>query len=450
MSRDAHPSPAPGMPAPGVHARLLRLAAPIIVSNITVPLLGAVDTAVVGHLPDPAYLGGVAIGVTIFDFLYWGFGFLRMGTTGFVAQARGARDAAEIRAVLGRALLIAAAIGLTMIVLQVPITTAALRVVGAGPDVEQSAADYVGVRIWSAPATLANFALLGWLFGMQRPKTALVLQVFTNGLNIVLDLWFVVGLGWGVPGVAAASVIADYAGSALGLVLILRTLPGRAGWERARLLERDRLLAMVRVNRDIFIRTMCLILAFASFTVQGARLGEVTLAANAVLLNLQSIMAYGLDGLAFAAEAMIGAAVGARDRAAFLAVTRAAALWSFVVAAAVAVAYAIFGTSLVALFTNLPEVRAAAATYLPWMVLSPLVSVWSYVLDGIYVGATRAVEMRNGMIIALAAYVLAAALLVPSWGNNGLWLALMVLMVARAVTLGAWYPRVLRGVGGAT
>jgi MATE family multidrug resistance protein len=247
--------------------------------------------------------------------------------------------------------------------------------------------------------------------------------------------------------VAAASVIADYTGSALGLFLILHTLPGRAGWERARLFDRPRLFAMLRVNRDIFIRTMCLIFAFAWFTVQGARLGDVTLAANAVLLNLQAIMAYGLDGLAFAAEAMIGAAVGARDRLAFVAVTRAAALWSVAVAVAVAAGYAIFGPQLVALFTNLPEVRATAATYLPWMVVSPLISVWSYVLDGIYVGATRAVEMRNGMLIALAAYLVAAALLVPAWGNNGLWLALMILMAARAATLGAWYPRVLRGVG---
>jgi MATE family multidrug resistance protein len=426
---------------------LARLAAPIIVSNVTVPLLGAVDTAVVGHLPDPAYLGGVAVGVMIFNFLYWSFGFLRMGTTGFVAQARGARDAMEVRAVLGRALVIAGAIGLTMIALQVPIATTALGLVGASPSVEASAADYVGVRIWSAPATLANYAVLGWLFGMQRPKTALVLLVFTNTLNIVLDLWFVVGLGWDVPGVAAASVVADYAGSGLGLFLILRTLPGRAGWERARLFERTPLLAMLRVNRDIFIRTLCLIFAFAWFTVQGARLGDITLAANAVLLNLQSIMAYALDGFAFAAEAMIGAAVGARDRVAFLAVTRAAALWSVAVAVGVAATYAIFGDQMIALFTNLPEVRAAAATYLPWMVLSPLVSVWSYVLDGIYVGAIRAVEMRNGMLIALGTYLGAAALLVPTWGNNGLWLALMILMLARAVTLGTWYPRLLRSVG---
>ena len=286
-------------------ARVFRLAAPIIVSNVSVPLLGAVDTAVVGHLPDPAYLGGVAVGSTIFSFLYWGFGFLRMGTTGFVAQARGACDGAEIRAVLGRALLTAAALGLLLIALQGPIRSMALGLVGASPAVDDSAAGYVAVRIWSAPATLANYALLGWLFGMQRPKTALVLLVLTNGLNIVLDLWFVVGLGWGVPGVAGASVIADYAAGGLGLFLILRTLPGRTGWERRRLFERTRLFALVRVNRDIFLRTLCLVFAFAWFTVQGARLGDLTLAANAVLLNLQSIMAYGLDGFAFAAEALV-------------------------------------------------------------------------------------------------------------------------------------------------
>ncbi len=428
-------------------ARVFRLAAPIIVSNVSVPLLGAVDTAVVGHLPDPAYLGGVAVGSTIFSFLYWGFGFLRMGTTGFVAQARGAGDDAEIRAVLGRALLTAAALGLLLIALQGPIRSMALGLVGASPAVDDSAAGYVAVRIWSAPATLANYALLGWLFGMQRPKTALVLLVLTNGLNIVLDLWFVVGLGWGVPGVAGASVIADYAASGLGLWLILRTLPGRTGWERRRLFERARLFALVRVNRDIFLRTLCLVFAFAWFTVQGARLGDLTLAANAVLLNLQSIMAYGLDGFAFAAEALVGGAVGARDRRAFSAAARAAALWSLGLAAVLAAIYAAFGSAIVALFTDLPEVRAAAALYLPWMVASPLVSVWSYVLDGIYVGATRTAEMRNGMAIALAVYLLVAAFAVSAWGNHGLWLAFLVLMVMRAATLAAWLPRVLRSIG---
>jgi MATE family multidrug resistance protein len=426
---------------------VLRLAAPIIVSNISVPLLGAVDTAVVGHLPDPAYLGGVAVGSMVFDFLYWGFGFLRMGTSGFVAQARGAGDGAEVRAVLGRALMTAGALGALILALQGPIGATALGLVGASPAVGASAAGYVAVRVWSAPATLANYALLGWLFGMQRPKTALVLQVFSNGLNIALDLWFVVGLGWGVAGVAGASVIADYAAAALGLWLILRTLPGQAGWDRRRLLARDRLTALFRVNRDIFVRTLCLIFAFAWFTAQGARLGDVTLAANAVLLNLQSIMAYGLDGFAFAAEALVGGAVGARDRPAFVALTRAVTQWSVGLAVLVAAAYGVFGSAIVALFTDLPAVRATAAMYLPWMVASPLVSVWSYVLDGIYVGATRTAEMRNGMAIALGSYLVAAQLLLPAWANHGLWLAFLILMLMRAATLGAWFPRVLRSVG---
>lgn len=424
--------------------RVLRLAAPIIVSNVSVPLLGAVDTAVVGHLPDPSYLGGVAVGAMIFNFLYWGFGFLRMGTTGFVAQAHGAADPAEIRAVLGRALIIAAACGTALIALQAPIGALALTLTEASAPVETNAAAYFAVRIWSAPATLANYAVLGWLFGMQRPKTALVLQIFTNGLNIVLDLWFVVGLDWGVAGVAAASLIADYAACALGLWLILRTLPGRTGWEPARLFARARLVALLRVNRDIFIRTLLLIFAFAWFTAQGAQLGDVTLAANAVLLNLQSIMAYGLDGFAFAVEALVGVAVGARDRPGFLAAVRAATAWSVALAALVAVAYAAFGRSIVALFTDLPEVRAAAALYLPWLIASPLVSVWSFVLDGVYIGATRTAEMRNGMAIALAGYLAAALLLVPVWGNHGLWLAFTLLMVLRAATLAAWLPRLLR------
>ncbi len=440
-SAAAHPQPERAA------ARVLRLAAPIIVSNISVPLLGAVDTAVVGHLPDPAYLGGVAVGSMVFDFLYWGFGFLRMGTSGFVAQARGAGDGAEVRAVLGRALMTAGALGALILALQGPIGATALGLVGASPAVGASAAGYVAVRVWSAPATLANYALLGWLFGMQRPKTALVLQVFSNGLNIALDLWFVVGLGWGVAGVAGASVIADYAAAALGLWLILRTLPGQAGWDRRRLLARDRLTALFRVNRDIFVRTLCLIFAFAWFTAQGARLGDVTLAANAVLLNLQSIMAYGLDGFAFAAEALVGGAVGARDRPAFVALTRAVTQWSVGLAVLVAAAYGVFGSAIVALFTDLPAVRATAAMYLPWMVASPLVSVWSYVLDGIYVGATRTAEMRNGMAIALGSYLVAAQLLLPAWANHGLWLAFLILMLMRAATLGAWFPRVLRSVG---
>ncbi|MFO1055936.1 MAG: MATE family efflux transporter [Dongiaceae bacterium] len=434
-------------PQPAPHRRVWRLAGPIILSNLSVPLLGMVDTAVVGHLPDPAYVGAVAVGATIFNFLYWGFGFLRMGTTGFAAQAYGAGDAVELAAVLARALLIALALAALLLLLQWPIRLVALSLIQASPTVAGLAGQFFAVRIWSAPATLANYALLGWLLGVQRPRTALALQLFLNGLNIVLCLAFVAGLGWGVPGVAAATAIAEYAGAGLGLWLVRRALPAEARPGRARVLARERLLALVRVNGDIFVRTLCLVFAFAYFTARGAAQGDVLLAANAVLLNFQSLMAYALDGLAHATEILVGSAIGARDRAALSAAVRTATRWAAGIAVLFAAAYALAGDRLVALFTDLAPVRAAAHAFLPWVAVSPLLSVWSFQLDGIFIGATRTAEMRNGMIIALACYLAAATLLLPAFGNHGLWLAFLVLMVARAVPLAIWYPRIGRAIG---
>jgi MATE family multidrug resistance protein len=429
------------------HRRVWRLAGPIILSNLSVPLLGAVDTAVVGHMPDPAYVGAVAVGATIFNFLYWGFGFLRMGTTGFAAQAYGGGDREELAAVLARALLVAAGLGLALWVLQVPIRHLALALIAASPPVATLAGQFFDVRVWSAPATLANYALLGWLLGVQRPRAALALQVFMNGTNILLNLLFVLVLHWGVRGVAGATVTAEYAAVGLGLLLVARALPRAMRLERRRILDRSRLAALLRVNRDIFIRTLCLVLAFAWFTRSGAALGDVLLAANAVLLNFQSMIAYALDGFAHAAEILVGSAVGARDRPAFSAAVRAATASAAVLAVAFALVFAAAGDRLVALFTDLAAVRAAAHEFLPWMMVSPLLSIWSFQLDGVFIGATRTVEMRNGMIIALACYLAAAVVLVPALGNHGLWLALMVLMVTRAVPLALWYPRILRSLG---
>jgi len=402
---------------------------------------------VVGHLPDPAYVGAVAVGAMIFNFLYWGFGFLRMGTTGFAAQAYGGGDGAELAAVLARALLLALGLGLLLLGLQLPIRHIALGLIEASPQVATLAGQFFLVRIWSAPVTLANYAILGWLLGTQRPRTALALQVFMNGLNILLNLLFVIGFGWGVRGVAGATVLAEYAAGGLGLLLVARALPRPLRLERRRILDRDRLVALLRVNRDIFIRTLCLVLAFAYFTARGAAMGDVLLAANAVLLNFQSLMAYALDGFAHAAEILVGSAVGARDRPGFSAAVRTATGWAALLAAGFAALYAVAGDLLIALFTDLAAVRAAAHQFLPWLVLSPLVSVWSFQLDGVFIGATRTVEMRNGMIIALACYLAAATLLVPRLGNHGLWLAFMLLMVARAVPLALWYPRILRSLG---
>ncbi len=432
---------------PGRHRRVWRLAFPIVLSNLSTPLLGAVDTGVMGHLPDAAYVGAVAVGAMIFSFLYWGFGFLRMGTTGFTAQAFGAGDRAELRATLGRPLLLAVGLGALLIALQWPIQALAFHLVHAGDQVEALARRYYAVRIWSAPFALVNYAVLGWLLGTQRARLALLLQVTLNGANIALDLLFVVGLGWTVEGVALASVLAEMLAAALGLALcaaILRREGGRWSW--ARIAERARLAALFRVNRDIFLRTLSLIAAFAYFTAKGAEMGEVRLAANAILMQLQQFLSFGLDGFAHAAEILVGSAFGRRDRQALRDAVRVSTLWALGLAAVYALILAGLGPLILSAFTSIETVRAAALTYLPWMILSPFVSVWAFQLDGIFIGATRTTPMRNAMVASLAIYLLAVWVLVPWLGNHGLWLALMVFLAARGLTLGAAYPALARAV----
>ncbi|HVG82164.1 MAG TPA: MATE family efflux transporter [Methylomirabilota bacterium] len=425
------------------HRRIWRLAGPIIFSNVTVPLLGAVDTAVVGHLPDPALIGGVAIGATIFTFTYWAFGFLRMGTTGFVAQAFGAGDESELKAVVLRALLLALGIGALIVALQWPILKLSLWLFGASTAVEAYAATYFAVRIWGAPAALINYAVLGWLLGVQNARLAFLTQLFMNGLNMALAVLFVMGFGWGIQGVAAATLIAEIAGAALGLWLLWGSVRRRGGgWPWARLNAPGRMAALLKVNLDILIRTLCLMFAFAYFTAKSAGMGDAVLAANAILQHLQAIMAYGLDGFAHAAEMLVGAAIGARDRAGLRAAVRTAAVWGFATAVLFAALYAVAGTVILGLFTEHEAVRAAARDFLPWAIASPFLSVWPFLLDGVFIGATRTAEMRNGMVIALALYLGAASLFIPAWGNHGLWAAFFLFMVARAATLGWWYPRV--------
>jgi len=429
--------------------RIWALAGPIILSNISTPLLGAVDTAVMGHLPDAAYIGGVAVGAVIFNFLYWGFGFLRMGTTGFTAQAYGAGDADELRLSLARPLLLAVALGAAIILLQAPIGLAAFALMDASAQVEGLAGDYFAIRIWSAPAALINYTVLGWLLGTRRAMAVLLLQVVLNGLNIALDLLFVIGFGWGIEGVALASLLAEVAAALLGFVIVARALRVHGGtWDWAAVLRRERLVALFRVNRDILIRTLCLVFAFAYLTARGAAMGDVVLAGNAILIQLQQFAAYGLDGFAHAVEVLAGAALGARSRAAFRRAVAVSTVWALATATLLSAAYLFAGNSIIALFTDLAEVRAAASSYLPWLIVSPLVSVWSFQLDGIYIGATRTPEMRNGMIISLAVFLLACWLLISLWGNHGLWLAFTIFMAARGVTLALWYPRLERSVEG--
>lgn len=441
----ATPSP-PSQPRPGDldgqwNRRVWRLAGPIILANLSTPLLGAVDTAVVGHLPDPSFIGGVAVGSVIFSFLFWGFGFLRMGTTGFTAQAHGAGDAAELRVCLLRPLTLAVGFGLLLVLVQSPLRMIALWAMDASTEVSGHTATYFDIRIWSAPAVLVNYAVLGWLLGVQRAKTALLLQLLLNGINILLDLVFVVGLEWGVAGVAWATLIAEAVAAATGLAVILGgpgRLPAAADLERLR--DPARLGALLRVNLDIFLRTLCLVLAFAVFTSDSAGFGDVVLAGNAILIQFQSLIAHGLDGFAHAAEILAGSALGARNRRTFRKAVMVCSSWGLGTAAVASLALWLAGPSLIALFTSLPEVRLSAGTYLGWIVVSPLIAVWSYLLDGIFIGATRTAAMRNAMLLSLALFLGIKWLLLPALGNHGLWLSLMLFLAARAVTLGAYYP----------
>jgi MATE family multidrug resistance protein len=431
----------------GWHRRVWKLTWPMVISNLSIPLLGAVDTAVVGHLDEPTYLGAVAVGAVIFNFIYWGFGFLKMSTTGFTAQAHGAGDADEVRATLARALGIALVLALAVLALQIPLGLAALYLFEASAGVETLTGVYFEVRIWSAPAALANYVILGCFLGTQNPRAALLHLVCLNGVNIILDIAFVAGFGWGVAGVAAASVIAEYAALLLGAVLLARILRRIGGtWVRERILALAQLRRTLRAHGDIFIRTLCLLLAFGVFTAQGAKLGDVTLAANAILLNFQSFTAFALDGIAHAAEALVGGAFGARNRAALRSAVAISTLWAVVIAVAMTAVYAAGGTAIIGLLTSLADVRAVAAEHLIWAIVLPLVSVWSYQLDGIYIGATRTAAMRNGMALSLAAYGVAMWLVFPAWGNHGLWFAFVVFMVARAITLAFWYPALERSL----
>ncbi|HVJ51475.1 MAG TPA: MATE family efflux transporter [Aliidongia sp.] len=425
-----------------VHRRLLALAVPIILANLTQPLLSAVDTAVAGHLPGAEALGGVALGGLVFNFLFWGFGFLRMGTTGLIAQAQGALDWAAVRATLYRALGLALVIGLLLLLARRPLVSLLLDLLGGSAEVRASAELYCAARIVSAPAALANYVVLGYLLGRQHARLGLALQLVINLGNMAAAILFVYAFGWGVGGLGAATACADWLGFAFGLILLLRLRPqGLPRPRAAELLERTALARLILVNRDIFLRTVALIASFGLFAHEGARMGDTILAANAVLLNFQTFMAYGLDGFAHAAEALVGMAIGARDRASLAAAIRASMLWAGVGAALFSLAYFGFGPSIIRLLTDIPDIRAAALAYLPWAAISPLVSVWGFQLDGIYIGAIRTRELRNSVFLALLAFLVAVRLFEPLWGNHGLWAALLLMMGMRGATLGLWLRR---------
>ena len=417
-----------------------RIAAPMILSNISVPLLGMVDTGVTGHLEDAVYLGAVAIGSTIFGFLYAGFNFLRMGTTGITAQAHGAGDEDELKLILGQALIVSMAIALALLLLQIPIVTIAMPLLGPEPRVALFANEYFSIRIWSAPATLANYVLIGWFIGLQNARIPLYIVLVINITNIILDLIFVLILDMKVAGVAAASVIAEFTGLIFAIFCAHQALKHRGGHiVLSRLSKLPEYTAYLKVNAHLLVRTMVLIFTFAFVTAAGARLGGLVLAANAVLMNMLALISFALDGFAHAAEALVGKAVGAKNKKALQQTVRLTLKWSLYVAVLLSLFFVGGGKILIRLLTDLPDVIEIASQYIPWFYVLPLIGVWSYLYDGVFVGATRAREMRNIMLFSTFAVFLPAWYVFQDLGNHGLWLAVTIFLASRGIGMHYFY-----------
>ena len=428
------------------HRRVLQISIPIVISNATVPILGAVDTGVVGQLGLAAPIGAVGLGALILSTFYWIFGFLRMGTVGLTAQAAGKGDQSEVAALLTRGLLIGLGAGLVLMLGQIPLFWLAFKAAPASVEVESLARDYMQIRIWSAPAAIALFAITGWLIAQERTRAVLVLQLWMNGVNIALDLWFVLGLGWGVQGVALATFLAEWSGLALGLWFCKSVFADRLWRVWDQVFHRGRWNQMMRVNTDILIRSLLLQAMFVTFLFMGSGMGDTTLAANQVLMQFLMITSYGLDGFAFAAEALVGKALGAGRRATL---RRAALLttgWAVVVSAGLTVVFWAAGPAVIDLMAKAEDVQDTARVYLPYVIAVPLISVAAFMLDGIFIGATATRDMRNMMLLSFLVFACSILSLVPLLGNHGLWAALLVSFVARAMTLGWRYPALERGV----
>jgi multidrug resistance protein, MATE family len=425
------------------HRRVFAIAGPAMVANLTTPLLGIVSTTAIGQLGDPRLLGGVALASVAFDCVFWLFGFLRMATLAFTAQALGADDRTERRAILLRALLLGAAIGLSLIALRTPLAALIFSLMGGSDAVTSAAREYFFIRLWSAPMMLGNYVILGWLVGQARTGIALALQVGINLVNMALTPLLVLAAGKGVAGAAIATVIAETGGFIAGLAVAWRMLNGSIGISSKILFDRSRLLRLFAVNRDIMIRTAALISAFLFFTAQGARAGDLTLAANAVLNNFLMIGSFFLDGIANAAEQLCGQSFGARNRKEFSRAVRLVLGWSAAFGMAVTVLFALTGDVLIDVVTTNPQVRLAAREFMLLAALAPACGVLAYCFDGIYIGASWARDMRNLMLVAFAAYLAAWYFLTPL-GNTGLWIALLIFLASRGGLQALRYPALVR------
>ncbi|MGF1752941.1 MATE family efflux transporter DinF [Vibrio makurazakiensis] len=420
-----------------MHKRVLLLAIPMVLSNITVPLLGLVDAAVIGHLEHAWYLGGVALGSTMISVTFWLLGFLRMSTTGLAAQSYGADNSSQLGLVFVQGIAMALGFAVVFLLLHGVVADSIFALSDASEQVKKYAEQYFTIRAWSAPAALANFVILGWLLGTQNAKAPMWMVVITNVTNIVLDLLFVIGLGWQVEGAALASVIADYSGMSFGLLCVWRV------WNRKQLPSPLLLVTQtthglsrfVKLNRDIFLRSLCLQATFTFMTFQGASFGDEIVAANAVLMSFLMIISYGMDGFAYAMEAMVGKAIGAKNKEELNQSLIGTFFWSLITCLLLTFAFYIFGSNLIQMITTIPNVQQQASAYMLWLVAMPIVSMWCFLLDGIFVGATKGKEMRNSMFIATCCFF-AIFYLFIDWQNHALWLAMLSFMGMRGVGLG--------------
>ncbi|MGD8118682.1 MATE family efflux transporter DinF [Vibrio sp. TRT 29B02] len=419
-----------------IHKQVLLLAIPMVLSNITVPLLGLVDAAVIGHLEHAWYLGGVALGSTMISVTFWLLGFLRMSTTGLTAQAYGAKSAHQLGLVFSQGMSMALMFASLFLLFHQFVAEWIFSFSDASEQVKQYGAQYFAVRAWSAPAALVNFVILGWLLGTQNAKAPMWMVIIANVVNIVLDILFVIGLGWKVEGAALASVIADYTGMSFGLYCVWRK------WRIERLppvwvLLKDTtqgLARFVKLNRDIFLRSLCLQAAFTFMTFQGASFGDEIVAANAVLMSFLMIISYGMDGFAYAMEAMVGKAIGAKDKQQLSHSLFGTFFWSFVICFLLTVVFAIAGSSLIGMITDIPQVQTIALEYLPWLIAMPMVSMWCFLLDGVFIGATKGAEMRNSMFVSTCTFFVVFYLL-AYLENHALWLAMLSFMAVRGMSL---------------
>jgi MATE family multidrug resistance protein len=422
------------------HRGVFAIAIPMTVAYLSTPMVGVVNLGVVGNLGDPALVGGVSIGSLIFDIVFLTFNFLRAGTTGLVAQAYGAGDRREIAATLARSLILAVAIGFVLLALNAPIFALAQRLIGGSQAVEAATRAYWNIRVFAAPVALANYVILGWLIGLGRAGYGLALQLVLNTVNVVVSLVLVHGLGFGVAGVGWASVVAESVTTLIGLLIVARLTDRSALPGRARVLDLAAFRRMVALNRDILIRSFALMFAFAVFTAESAKAGDVVLAANEILMNLVIFAAYFLDGLAAAAEQLAGRAIGARYRPAFDRAVRLTVGWGYVVGAGLTLILLLAGPAIVNLMTTSPVVRLAAGGVLVWAALFPLCGTLAYQMDGVFIGATWSVEMRNMMLLSLAVYLVVGWLLSLALGIVGWWIGLLVFLLVRGLTL-AWRAR---------